>query len=391
MSISILIKTTAQKYAPLIAQIREQIHQNPETGFELTQTAALVVEHLNKLNLIIRQKVNKSGVVADLITPNATKTIALRADMDALEMQEQNHNCTYASKVTNKAHMCGHDGHTAMLIGAAYVLNELRDKLKVNVRFIFQPSEEQFPGGAIGMIEEGVLDGVDEIYGMHVAPFFNEGIIGVWNDYAMAGVGEFNVKFIGQGGHASMPHLSINPHHMAASFVLQSEHIIASNTNTFDQAVVTTTMVHGGSAHNIIPNQVEITGSVRYLKDEIAAHIVKRLEQIAAGVAQSYGGSYAFNYQSGYPATLNNPALAAKAQSQITELFGNDKLLILEKPLMGSEDFSYYARKIPGCFVGFGTINLEKGYTSGIHQTTFDLDSSILWQGSALHAMFALS
>lgn len=384
-----LMHKCQQQFEEIVA-IRRDLHMHPETGFDVHRTAGIVSAELKKLGLRVQTGVGQSGVIADLIVPGAQRRIALRADMDALPMQEMG-NPPYKSTVPGKAHMCGHDGHTAMLIGAARVIVAQKAQLQAHVRFIFQPNEENFPGGAPAMIADGALADVDEIYGLHVWPYHPTGHYGICEGPALAQPDVFEIKIQGRGGHAAIPHKAIDPIVIGCQVVNALQTIVARNVDPLDAAVVTVTQFHAGTTHNVIPEEVALVGTVRTYKKDVQQFVRQQIDRILAGITSSYGASYHLEYEEGYPVTFNHAAAAAFAREVSGEIQGSEYVHYPDTPVMGGEDFSYYTEQIPGCFVFLGIRNEEKGIIHSVHDPHFDLDEDALVYGMALHAGLALN
>ncbi|MFC4892699.1 M20 family metallopeptidase [Pseudofrancisella aestuarii] len=363
-----------------LKRIRQHIHEYPELGFDVQNTAKYITTELEKLGLEIKTGIGKTGVIADLKVPNAKKTIALRADMDALPIHEQN-SCEYRSKVDGKAHMCGHDSHCAMVLVTAQQLVKNKEFLNVNVRFLFQPSEEVLPGGAPAMIADGAIDGVDEIYGIHVMPLIDEGKIQICSPVALAGVDLFDIAFHGKGGHASIPMTANDPIIMASQFINQVQTVVSRNSDSFDPIVISVTAIEAGSAYNVIPDKVKLKGAIRYLSSNGKDLAKKRLHEIAQGVATTYNGNVDINYINGYPETRNSEAPTNKATQAVKLALGETNVVESKIPWMGSEDFSYFAKEIPACYVFLGVRNEVKGFTSMVHEPTFDLTADAMLNG----------
>lgn len=376
-----------------IVTIRRDIHQYPEIGFNVHRTAGIAADALRALNIPVRTGIGRTGVVGDLEVPGATKRIALRADMDALPIQELT-DVPYKSKVDGKAHLCGHDAHTAMLIGAARILSHLRSDLKTHVRFVFQPSEEASPGGAPAMIKDGVLDDVDEIYGIHVFPLYAVGKYATCIGPMLAQSDTFQITLTGRGGHAAFPHLTVDPIVIGAQFVTAVQSIVSRNVNPLDSAVVSVTQLHGGNADlqngltgaalNVIPSTVLIGGTVRTLQASVPKKIRGQLEHLLAGLADAHNATYTFTYHDGYPVTYNHEPCVTAALSTAKALVGEDNLVFPMSPVLGGEDFGYYSQKIPACFVMVGAGNEEKGIVNMCHHPQFDIDENCMIYGMAL-------
>ncbi len=377
-----------EQFAEMIA-IRRDLHSYPEIGFELPRTSGIVADELRKAEIEVRTGVGRTGVVGDIVVPGAKRRIALRADMDALPMQETG-NPAYKSRVDGKAHMCGHDGHTSMLLGAARILSRQRNQLKVNVRFIFQPNEENFPGGAPAMIEDGALDHVDEIYGLHVWPVHPTGQYGICIGPALGQPDVFEIEIIGRGGHAAMPHLTIDPILIGAQFISAAQAIIARTVSPLESAVVSFTQFHGGTTHNVIPERIKLVGTVRTYKNDVRQAIWKKLEDLLNSLTAAYGASYTIRWEDGYPVTFNHEQQARQTIELTRALVGSNNVIAPDIPSMGGEDFAYYLQKVPGCFVFLGVRNEEKGFVYGLHDSRFDFDEEAMVYGAALHVGLAL-
>jgi amidohydrolase len=373
-----------------IVAIRRDIHMYPEIGFEERRTADIAAGELEKLGIKTRRQVGKTGVVGDIQTPGAERRIALRADMDALPIQELG-DAPYKSRIDGKAHMCGHDVHTATLIGAARVIHDLKGRLKANVRFIFQPSEEMDPGGAPAMIEDGALEGVDEIYGLHAWPLLEAGQFGICPGAAFGQSDHFEIEITGRGGHAALPHLAVDPILIGSQFVTNLQSIVSRNVDPLESAVVSITRFLGGTTDNVIPPAVKIIGTVRTLNKEIQVGIRERMEGMLSGMAAAHGARYRFSYHEGYPVTYNHEPCAARALSLAGTLVGEEQVTFPQKAVLGAEDFSYYSEKIPACFINLGSGNRERGITRMCHDPRFDVDEQCMIYGMALHAALALT
>lgn len=363
---------------------RRDFHMHPEIGFDVHRTEKIVADELEKYGLVVKRNVGRTGVVADLIIPGATRTIALRADMDALPIQELNEHA-YKSTVPMKAHLCGHDAHTAMLLCAAKILASIKNELKVNVRFIFQPSEEVMPGGAPGMIADGVLEGVDEIYGQHVWPTLKVGHYGICAGPAMAQPDGFDITITGKGGHAAAPHAAVDPIVVASQIIQALQTIVARNVNPQDSAVVTVTQIHAGSSYNVIPESCQMAGTVRTYDFNVQKMIRLRIAEIVESISHSFGAKGVLNYCEGYPVTFNHEAEGLKIKAVASALVGPESVDFPAKPAMFGEDFAYYTQKIKGCFIHLGSRNESKGITNMLHDPRFDIDEDCLVYGVALH------
>lgn len=378
------IRAQAKKNFDDIVSIRRDIHMHPETGFDVQRTAGIAAEEMERLGLPFKTGVGGTGIIADIDIPGCTRRIALRADMDALVMSEQT-DLEYRSTVDGKAHMCGHDAHTAMLIGAARIINHLRDHLKVNVRFIFQPNEESLPGGAIAMIEDGAIDGVDQIYGLHVLPALEVGTIGLRTGAFLGQPDSFEITILGKGGHGAMPHYAVDPIYVGSLLVTSLQSIVSRNVDPFDPAVVSITQFHGGTSDNIIPDQVTIVGTVRTLDKSVQKSIKEKIELQLKGVTTAHGATFRYKYTEGYPVTMNNETCVQKVLDISEELLGEENIVYPYPAVLGGEDFGYYCQKIPAAFAFIGCGNKKKGIVNMCHNPLFAIDENCLLHGMAIH------
>lgn len=382
-----------------IVAIRRDIHQHPEIGFDVERTAGIAAEALDALGIPVKTGIGRTGVVGDMEVPGASKRIALRADMDALPIQELT-DVPYKSRIDGKAHLCGHDAHTAMLIGVARILSHLRSSLKTHVRFVFQPSEEVFPGGAEAMIADGVLEDVDEIYGIHVFPIYAVGEYATCVGPMLAQSDTFRITLTGRGGHAAFPHLTVDPIVIGAQYVTAVQSIVARNVDPLDSAVVSVTQLHGGDANlqnglagaalNVIPPEVLIGGTVRTLQKTVQTRVREQLERLIAGLANANNATYTFDYQEGCPVTYNHEPCVTNVVSQARELVGERNLIFPVLPILGGEDFGCYSQEIPACFVMVGAGNKEKGIVNMCHHPQFDIDETCMIYGMALLTRLAI-
>lgn len=382
-----------------IVAIRRDIHQHPEIGFDVERTAGIAADALHALGIPVKTGIGRTGVVGDMEVPGASKRIALRADMDALPIQELT-DVPYKSRIDGKAHLCGHDAHTAMLIGTARILSHFRRSLKTHVRFVFQPSEEVFPGGAEAMIADGVLEDVDEIYGIHVFPIYAVGEYATCVGPMLAQSDTFRITLTGRGGHAAFPHLTIDPIVIGAQYVTAVQSIVARNVDPLDSAVVSVTQLHGGDANlqnglagaalNVIPPKVLIGGTVRTLQKTVQTRIREQLERIIAGLANANDATYTFDYQEGCPVTYNHEPCVTNVVSNARELVGERNLIFPVLPILGGEDFGCYSQEIPACFVMVGAGNKERGIVNMCHHPQFDIDETCMIYGMSLLVSLAM-
>lgn len=370
-----------------IVAIRRDLHMHPEVGFDLHRTAGLVADRLTSLGVEVRTGIGKIGVVGDIRVDGAQKTVALRADMDALPMDELG-TPPYKSTVAGAAHMCGHDAHTAMLLGAAELLMRNRDQLTANVRLIFQPCEERLPGGAPGMIADGVLEGVDAIYGLHVNPWIAAGRVGFCPGPFMAQADLVDIDIFGQGGHAARPDQCIDPIVMGAQMVNALQTLVSRRVPAIQPAVVSVTQFHAGTAHNVISDRATLQATVRTFDRKVQALLKREISQICEAVAASCGGRCEVRYTDGYPALVNDAQACERVWQAIEEAMGADVPVKID-PIMGGEDFAYYLQQVPGCFLTIGCRNEHRGIVHSLHDPRFDIDESCMRVGIQLHLLMA--
>jgi amidohydrolase len=368
-----------------VIALRREIHMYPETAFEEYRTSELVYNYLSKLGLDVRKGINKTGVVADLLVDNPKGTVLLRADMDALPIQEQN-NVPYKSKIDGKMHACGHDAHTAILLVAAKVLSQLKDKLQYNVRFVFQPSEERDPGGAIGMINEGVLENphVNYTFGLHVAGFYKANTIYIKDGIMMAEADSFTLKVFGSGGHGAYPHKAIDPILISSHIVIALQAVVSREIDPLENAVLSFGKITSGDVFNVIPESAELEGTVRTLKHELSEFIKERIEKISKQIAESFRGKAELNYAFGYPPLVNDKNATQFIRNLAKEIVGENN--VFEAPIsMGGEDMAYFLKERPGAFYWLGALNEEKGIIYPNHSPKFDIDEDVLPTGVKMH------
>ncbi|MGO4889259.1 M20 family metallopeptidase [Anaerobacillus sp. MEB173] len=358
-----------------IIEWRRDFHKHPELSFEESRTSKIVADFLRSIGLDVKERVNGNGVVADLKTIENGPTIAFRADMDALPIQEET-GLPFASQVPGVMHACGHDGHTAILMGAAKRLSLQRNHLGGNVRFIFQPAEEVSPGGALGMIEEGVLEGVDAIFGLHLWSELPSGTFQTSYGPMMAATDSFSIEINGKGGHGGMPHNTIDSIVIASHLIMASQQIISRNIDPLESGVITFGKMNSGTAFNIIANQAVLEGTARSFSPGVRNILQTKLETLTKGLENIYGADINVNYQRGYPAVVNHKTEAEIILDVARDVFGPENTGIM-KPNMVGEDFAYYLKEIPGafCFIGAGDTN-KPIYPH--HHPRFQIDETVL-------------
>lgn len=369
-----------------IIEWRRHFHQNAELSFEEYKTSDFIEEKLKSFGNIEISRPTKTGVIGKIYGKKEGPVIALRADIDALPMTETN-DLPFVSVNKGAMHSCGHDGHAAMLLGIAKLFSEKTEQLKGTLVCIFQHAEEVPPGGAIEMVRAGVMEGVDEIYGIHLSSNYPTGKFGVVSGPLTSATDRFDIKVIGKGGHSSLPEQCVDPIVAAAQIVTGLQNIVARRISAYDTAVLSVCQIHGGDAYNIIPGEVTITGSVRTFSKELRNNMPVMIKEISDGIAASMGAKCEVSYERGYDSVVNDEALTDTAREVIADWFGQEAVLEIQ-PVMPGEDFSAFteAAGCPGVFIEIGTRNEEKGTTRPHHNTTYLMDEDGLYYGTAFFA-----
>ena len=346
------------------------------------------MENLTALGLAPKAIAN-TGVIAELNGAKPGKCIAIRADIDALELQDE---CgkPYQSVNHGVCHACGHDGHISMLLGVAKVLTDYREQLTGSIRFLFQPTEERFPGGALAMIEEGALDGVDAIIGAHLWQPVPVGTIGIKSGRFMASPDEFSIAIQGRGGHGSMPHQTVDALLTASQIAVALNTVISRSIDPLEQAVLSIGYLHSGDTFNIIPDSAILKGTVRSFEESVRKLIFERIEAITKGICEGAGATYKFDKIFGFPPVINEPTCTNAVMTAVKESLGEDKIFAVN-PSMGGEDFSYYLEKVPGAFMFVGVGNDAKGIIYPQHHPKYDIDEDALAYGMEVMARAAVN
>lgn len=357
---------------------RREIHKEPELGFEEYETAKKIVNVLENTELKLRTEVAKTGVVADLHVDDNLPTLALRADMDALPIQEQSE-MDYVSQKEGVMHACGHDGHVAILLGTAVILDEFRKGLNANVRFIFQPAEEG-PGGGLPMIKAGVLEGVDNILGLHLSTDCQTGTIEIKNGTFSAAADQIEIVVLGEGGHGSAPHQAVDAIVVAAEIVTSLQTVVSRKLAPRESVVISLGKIAGGYRHNVIADRVRLKGTVRTTNPEIRQELPEHIERIIGGVTISHNATYDFEYDFGYPVLKNDSEVVNRLQEIFKIVPEIEEVKEAESPSMGAEDFAYYCKEIPGAFFRLGAGKFPDFCYPG-HHPEFDFDEAALKLG----------
>ncbi len=372
------IKELSQKYRQEVVGLRRKIHMHPELAYEELDTSRLIRDTLTALGIEFVSGMARTGVVGLIKGKGPGKTVMLRADMDALPIQENTH-LEYQSKSNGRMHACGHDGHVAGLLGAAMILNDLRSQFNGNVKLVFQPAEEVTNGGAAQMIREGVLDQpqVDAVFGCHLWGEVKEGMVHLCPGPLMAASLDFKFTIIGRGGHGAMPHLAADPIMMGAQAINFMQSIISRRTNPMETAVLSIGYIHGGETENIIPEQMEAKGMVRTFNEQLSDNIKSEIENILWAVTQSQKASYKFEFKESSPSVVNDPRLTELVAKSFGKIVGPSQVNATCKQTMASEDFAFYSHKVPSVFA---LIGIAKDECDPVlhHHPKFQWDDKIL-------------
>lgn len=368
---------------------RRELHKIPELDFELPKTVAYVTSLLDEMGLTYKTGVGKSGIVVDIEGKNKDITIALRADMDALPILECG-NKEYSSTISGHMHACGHDVHTAILLGVAKTISENRDSLPCNVRLLFQPAEET-TGGALPMIEDGCLKGVDAIFGLHVDPTIECGVIGIKYGAYCASSTDVIIEVEGKSCHGAYPSQGIDAIVATCGIVTNLQSVISRNIDSRDSAVLSFGKIIGGEKENIVAQNVRVSGTLRTLSPEIKNKVKERVKEMVEFTAKGYGATGKVTYRDSYTALINHDEYIDIVKENGKELLGDSGIYVKTLANMGVEDFAYFVEKVPGAFFNLGVGNKKKGITAPLHNDKFDIDEDSLKIGVALQIFNILS
>lgn len=375
-----------------VVNYRRHLHSHPELSFHEVETSAFVSERLNELGIKHERNIGGYGVVGIIEGKNPqSKTRALRADMDALPITEAN-DVSYKSQNAGVMHACGHDVHTSSLLGAAQILNELKNEWEGTIKLVFQPAEEKLPGGASLMIKEGVLKNpeVKYMHGQHVMPQIPAGKVGFRSGLYMASTDELYVTVKGKGGHGAMPQYNIDPVLITSHLIVALQQIVSRVANPIMPSVLSFGKVIANGATNVIPNEVYLEGTFRTLDEKWRNEAHIRMKQMAEDLAKSMGGTCDFEIRKGYPFLYNDEVLTAKNKNLAQEYLGKENVIDLDI-WMAAEDFAYYSQVVPSCFYRLGTRNESRGIISSVHTPTFDIEEEALKIGVGLMAFIGAS
>jgi amidohydrolase len=391
MSLLQNIKALSEKYSQEVVELRRHLHQHPELSYQEFNTVKYVAKQLRSFGIEPTEGIATTGLIAEIKGKNPTKkSIALRADMDALPILEAN-DVSYKSQNPGVMHACGHDVHTSSLLGTAKILNEVKNEFEGTIRLLFQPGEEKNPGGASYMIRDGALENPrpTNIIGQHVFPLLPVGKIGFREGMYMASCDEIYLKVIGKGGHGAAPELAVDPIVIASHIIIALQQIISRNASPKQPTVLTFGNIIGKGATNIIPDEVNIAGTFRAMNEVWRASALQKIKKMAESMAEGMGGRCEVDISHGYPYLENNPELTRRIKAAAADYVGAENVVDIDITL-GAEDFSYYSQVIPASFYRLGTRNDAKGITSYVHTPTFDIDEEALKISPGLMAWMAV-
>ena len=381
------VRDITKKYKDYIIEKRRYFHMNPEPSFNEYDTSKVVQEELTKIGIPF-EIFAKTGIIATIKGQNPGKTVLLRADMDALEVCEKN-NVSYRSQKEGLMHACGHDGHISMLLGAAHVLNEIKNDISGEIKLLFQPAEE-IAKGAKAMIEESkIIDSIDAAFAIHLWQGVPVGKISLESGARMAAADLFSIKVKGKSGHGSMPHETIDAVVVASAIVMNLQHLVSRNTNPLDTLVVTVGKLTAGTRHNIIAGEALLEGTIRSFSDEVWKKIPEQIERVVKNTAAAYDAEVEINLVRATPPLVNDQDISNILKTSAEKLYGEEVVTKYEKT-SGGEDFAYFTQVVPGALAFVGIRNDEKGINSPHHNETFDMDEEALEMGANLYAQFAI-
>jgi len=380
------VKELAKKYKQYVIDMRREFHSHPEPSWKEFETSKRVKRELDRMGIPFKV-VGDPGLVATIEGARKGKTVALRADMDALEVTEAN-DVEYKSQNEGISHACGHDAHMAMLLGAAEVLNEMKGEITGTVKLIFQPAEEMV-SGAETMIKEGCLEGVDTVFGVHIIGFLPIGLVCAQEGARLSSADHFKLTIKGQGGHGGMPHQGVDAVIAASAVAMNIQSIVSREIDPSESAVVSIGMFNAGTRNNVIADKAELEGTVRLFNMEIGKQMPEIIERIAKNTAQAYRADAELIYTVGVPPTINDATCAKRAVETVRKVVG-DEAVFEVPPVTGAEDFAFYSLKVPSVFAFLGAGNEAKGPLYPQHHENFNIDEDALEIGTALHAQYAL-
>ncbi|WP_053955491.1 M20 family metallopeptidase [Inediibacterium massiliense] len=380
------VKELSKKYKEYVIELRREFHQNPEPSWHEERTSKRIKEELDKMG-IPYVSIAKTGVLATIEGTNPGKTVALRADIDALQVNEEN-DISYKSQNPGIMHACGHDGHAAMLLGAAKILSEMKEQINGVVKLFFQPAEEA-ARGAQKMIEEGAMEGVDEVFGIHLWSDLKSGVISVEEGPRMASADMFTIHVKGKGGHGSLPHQGVDAVVVASAIVMNLQSVVSREISPLESAVVSVGQIQSGTRFNVIAGEATLEGTTRCFNNDIRDQFPSILDRVAKSTAQAYRAEATLEYVAGTPATINEKNSSIRAAKSVERILGKEGVSLMEK-VTGGEDFAEYLKLAPGVIAFVGVRNEEKGADFPHHHPRFNIDEDALQSGAALYAQYAI-
>lgn len=381
------VKDITKKYKDYIIEKRRYFHMNPEPSLNEYNTSKVIQEELKKLGIPF-EIVAKTGIIATIKGKNPGKTVLLRADMDALEVYEKN-DVSYKSQKDGLMHACGHDGHIAMLLGAAHILNDVKNDFSGEVKLLFQPAEETAQGAKAVIEESKITNSIDAAFAIHLWQGVPVGKISLESGARMAAADLFSIKVKGKSGHGSMPHETIDAVVVASAIVMNLQHLVSRNTNPLDTLVVTVGKLVAGTRHNIIAGEALLEGTIRSFSDEVWKKVPEQLERVVKNTAAAYDASVEINLTRATPPLVNNQDISNILKNSAVKLYGEEVVTKYEKT-PGGEDFAYFTQVVPGALAFVGIRNDAKGINSPHHSETFNMDEEALEMGANLYAQFAI-
>lgn len=378
------LREQIQALEPQLLEWRRDFHRFPEIAFQEERTSQVLRQVLEEMGLEVTS-LAKTGLRAELTGKLGGRGVALRADIDGLPVQEEGDK-EYISQNPGAAHACGHDGHMAVVLGAAKILTQLTDSFAGKVVFLFQPSEERPPGGAKPMVEEGALLGVDAIFGLHFWQSLPTGKVGMVKGPMMAQTGDFDITVHGKGGHGSMPQQTVDPILVASQLVLSIQSVVSRSLDPLKPAVVSFGTIQGGTIYNIIPEQASLSGTIRTFDPDVHDTVERRMREIVENTCSAYGATAEIEFKRGYPAVVNHPEMVDFATEVTKKILGEGRIMDID-PVMGGEDFAYFLQKVPGAFMFFG---MGDGMAYPHHHPRFDMDEKALPDATLLMTSLAL-
>lgn len=382
------IESRLAELYPEMVEWRRHLHRYPELSYKEALTSEFIAGKLEQFGFAVRRNVGGHGLIGEVVGSRPGPTVALRADMDALPIQDEK-TCDYSSVHPGVMHACGHDGHMAVLLGVAKLFSENREGLAGTVRLLFQPAEEVSPGGAVPMIADGALDGVDAIYGVHLWTPFPAGRVYSKSGPLMAAADEFSLEIKGKGGHGGLPHDTVDSLMVGAHAAVNLQTIVSRNMNPVDPTVISIGTFHAGTGFNVIAERARLTGTVRTFDPSVREHIRSRIEKVVKDTCSMFGAEPLMDYKMGYPPVINDSKETERFFRVAVSLFGEDNV---KEPslIMAGEDFSYYLQRVPGCFIFVGAGNPADGIDSPHHHPLFDIDETSLLHSARLLVHLAL-